>query len=97
MMKSASKSAAVQTRVLTAHVPSALAQKVDQLAERIERSRGWIIKQALLAWVEEEEERHRLTLEALEEVESGKGIQHSSVQAWAASLSTAKLLRPPTR
>src|SRR5579875_14391 len=76
MMKTASKSAAVQTRVLTAHVPSSLAQKVDQLAERMERPRGWIIKQALLAWVEEEEERHRLTLEALEEVESGKGIQH---------------------
>lgn len=96
-MKTGSKSATIQTRVLTAHVPSSLAQKVDQLAERMERPRGWIIKQALLAWVEEEEERHRLTLEALDEVDSGKVIQHSSVQAWAASLSTAKPLRPPTK
>ena len=40
------------TRVLTAHVPSALAKKVDQLANRLERSRGWIIKQALSAWIE---------------------------------------------
>lgn len=96
MMKTVSKSAA-ETRVLTTHVPSALAQKVDHLAERMERPRGWIIKQALLAWVEEEEERHRLTLEALDDVDSGKVIQHSSVQAWAASLSTAKPLRPPTK
>lgn len=95
-MKTASRSIA-QTRVLTAHVPSALAKKVDQLADRMERPRGWIIKQALLAWVEEEEDRHRLTLEALEEVDSGKVIQHSSVQAWAESLGTRNPLRPPTR
>ena len=35
------------TKVLTAHVPVPLAEKVDQLANRLERSRGWIIKQAL--------------------------------------------------
>ena len=34
------------TRVLTAHVPVPLAEKVDQLADRLERSRGWIMKQA---------------------------------------------------
>jgi predicted transcriptional regulator len=47
--------------------------------------------------VEEEEQRHRLTLEALAEVDTGKVVEHQSVQAWADSLSTAKPLRPPTR
>ena len=37
----------METRVLTAHVPIELANKVDELAERLERSRGWIVKQAL--------------------------------------------------
>ena len=37
------------TKVLTAHVPLPLAEKVDQLANRLERSRGWVIKQALSA------------------------------------------------
>jgi predicted transcriptional regulator len=46
----------VTTRVLTAHVPIALAQRLDQVAARLDRSRGWIIRQALVAWIEQEEE-----------------------------------------
>lgn len=45
----------MSTKVLTAHVPLPLAEKVDQIAARLERSRGWIIKQALDAWVGREE------------------------------------------
>lgn len=37
------------TKVLTAHVPLPLAEKVDQMAVRLDRSRGWIVKQALSA------------------------------------------------
>ena len=32
------------TKVLTAHVPLPLADKIDQIATRLERSRGWIMK-----------------------------------------------------
>lgn len=78
----------MNTKVLTAHIPLRLAEKVDQLAARLERSRGWIVKQALTAWVEQEEERHRLTLEALADVAGGRVIDHQAVQAWAASLGT---------
>jgi predicted transcriptional regulator len=81
---------AMETKVLTAHVPIALAKKVDELAERLERSRGWIVKQALNAWVDQEEERHRLTLEALADVDAGRVIDHQSVQAWADSLDAGK-------
>ena len=97
MKKSSASIKNEETRVLTAHIPSALAQKVDRLAQRMERSRGWVVKQALLAWVEEEEQRHRMTLEALADVDAGRIIEHQPVQAWAASLSTAKPLRPPAR
>ena len=83
------------TKVLTAHVPLPLAEKVDRLATRLERSRGWIIKQALSAWVEQEEERRRLTLEALADVDAGHVIDHQAVQAWADSLDTATPLSPP--
>ena len=83
------------TKVLTAHVPLPLAEKVDQLAARLERSRGWIMKQALSAWVEQEEERSRLTREALAEVDAGQVIDHKAVQAWADSLATDKPLPAP--
>lgn len=74
------------TKVLTAHVPKELADKVDQLAAKMERSRGWIMKQALADWVDLEEERSRLTREAMADVDAGRVIDHQSVQAWAESL-----------
>lgn len=87
--------AKTQTRVLTAHVPVPLAEKVDQLADRLERSRGWIMKQALSSWIAQEEERDRLTHEALADVDAGRVIDHQAVQAWADSLSTDEPLPVP--
>jgi predicted transcriptional regulator len=83
------------TKVLTAHVPLELADKVDQMAAKMERSRGWIVKQALADWVDLEEERSRLTREAMADVDAGKVIDHQSVQAWAESLSTENPLPVP--
>ena len=85
----------MNTKVLTAHVPLALAEKVDQLAARQDRSRGWIVKQALSAWIDQEEERSRLTREALADVDAGRVIAHQSVQAWADSLDTDQPLPLP--
>lgn len=84
-----------KTKVLTAHVPLQLAEKVDQMASRLERSRGWIMKQALSAWIDQEEERSRLTREALADVDVGRVIDHQAVQAWADSLDTDSPLDVP--
>jgi predicted transcriptional regulator len=85
----------MDTKVITAHVPLPLAEKVDQLAARLERPRGWIVKQALVAWVDQEEERRRLTLEALADVDAGRVVDHQAVQAWADSLDKEKPLSAP--
>ncbi len=84
-----------ETKVLTAHIPLPLAIKVDQMAARLERSRGWIVKQALSAWVDLEEERSRLTREAMADVDAGLVIDHQAVQAWADSLDTEQPLSVP--
>ena len=76
----------MEKKVLTAHIPHSLAAKVDEIAARLDRSRGWIIKQALEAWIAQEEERRQLTLEALADVDAGRVIDHQAVQAWADSL-----------
>ncbi len=83
------------TKVLTAHIPLPLAEKVDQWASRLERPRGWIVKQALSAWIDLEEERQRLTLEAMADVDTGHIIDHQTVQEWAESLSTENPLPLP--
>ncbi|MGF1621561.1 MAG: CopG family ribbon-helix-helix protein [Rhodomicrobiaceae bacterium] len=85
----------MDSKVLTAHVPRQLAEKVDEYAARLERSRGWIVKQALTAWVAQEEERSRLTHEALADVDAGQVIDHQAVQAWAESLDDEKPLPVP--
>lgn len=85
----------MNTKVLTAHVPISLAEKIDQIATRMERSRGWIVKQALSAWVDQEEERRRMTLEGMADVDTGQVVEHQSVLAWAESLSTDKPLAVP--
>lgn len=83
------------TRVLTAHVPLPLADKVDQMASRLERSRGWVMKQALSAWIAQEEERDRLTQEAMADVDAGRVFDHQAVQAWAQSLGSDQPLPAP--
>lgn len=85
----------MSTRVLTAHIPEELAEKVDQYAKSMERSRAWIVKQALTNWVDWEEEKTRLSLEALEEADRIGTISHEDMVAWAESLGTDSPLPPP--
>jgi len=85
----------ISTKVLTAHIPLPLAEQVDLIAARLERSRGWIVKQALSAWVGQEEERRRLTLEALTDVDTGHVVDHLDVKSWANSLDTETPLPAP--
>jgi predicted transcriptional regulator len=67
------------------------------MASRLERSRGWVMKQALAAWVDQEEERHRMTLEALQDVDSGRVIDHQAIRLWADSLGTDEPLPFPVK
>ena len=76
----------MSTRVVTAHIPSALAEQVDQLAARLDRPKGWIVKQALSSWVALEAKRHQLTLDGMADVDAGRVVDHAAIQGWANSL-----------
>jgi predicted transcriptional regulator len=80
----------MNTKVITAHIPIELANKVDKLAIQTERSRGWIVKQALDAWVAQEEERRIMTEEALADVDAKRVVTHETIQAWANDLDGKK-------
>ena len=60
-----------------------------------ERSRGWVVKQALADWVWREEERMRLTLEGLADVDAGRVIDDRDIEDWVDSLDTDNPLPPP--
>lgn len=70
-----------QGRVVTAKLPGELVALLDVVAARSDRSKSWILRQALGRWLAEEQRRYELTLEALEEVEAGKTIPHEAVLA----------------
>ena len=55
------------------------------------------MKQALAAWVDQDEARHRMTLEALEDVDAGRVIDQQAILAWADSLTADAPLPPPTK
>jgi len=85
-----------ETKVLTAHVPIELAQKVDLLAESSERSRGWIIKRALAEYVERAELRQSMIQQGLEAVERGETLSNAEATNWLKNLGTANPLPLPT-
>ena len=68
-------------RVVTAKLPDELVSRMDEIAGRIERSKSWIVRQAVSEWLAEEQRRYELTLEALRDVDEGRTIPHDEVLA----------------
>jgi predicted transcriptional regulator len=73
-------------RVVTAKLPADLAARLDEVGERIERSKSWIVRQALTEWLAEEQRRDELTREAMKSIDEGRGIDHEEIKLWAEQL-----------
>ena len=67
-------------RVVTASLPNDLVLEMDKVAERIDRSKSWIVRQAVSEWLTEEERRYQLTLEALKSVDEGRTFSQGEVE-----------------
>src|SRR5947209_16230489 len=67
-------------RVVTAKLPDDLVSRMDEIAERIDRSKSWIVRQAVTEWLAEEQRRYELTLEALKSVEQGRTFTQEEVE-----------------
>ena len=71
-------------RVVTAKLPDDLVDRMDQVADRIERSKSWIVREALSQWLAEEQRRYELTLEGLKDFEEGRVLSQDDMEQWAA-------------
>ncbi|MES2327574.1 MAG: ribbon-helix-helix domain-containing protein [Pseudomonadota bacterium] len=67
-------------RVITAKVPQELASELDEIADRMDRSKSWIVREAVSQWLAEEQRRYELTLEALKEVDAGLTYSQEEVE-----------------
>jgi predicted transcriptional regulator len=68
-------------RVVTAKLPDDLVDRMDEVAERIDRTKSWIVREALSQWLAEEQRRYDLTIEALKDIDEGRTIPHEEVLA----------------
>ena len=75
----------MDTRVISTHVPTDVARQIDEAAVRLDRPKGWIVKQALAAWLDLEDKRRSLTLAALASVDAGRVVENNVVESWVKS------------
>lgn len=67
-------------RVVTAKLPDDLVREMDEVAGRMDRSKSWIVRQAVAEWLAEEQRRYELTLEAMKSVEEGRSFSQEEVE-----------------
>lgn len=77
-------------RVVTAKLPDELVSRLDEVAERIDRSKSWIIRQALSEWLTEEQRRYELTLEAMKSIDEGRSYTQAEVEEYFAEKRKAR-------
>ena len=80
-----------KTAVVTGRVADETAAKLDRLAERLDRSRGWIVARAVEQYIAEESELLDSLDEAERQIERGEYFTQEEMVAWAASLRGSKV------
>ena len=84
--------------ITSVRLPEDLSARIEELAAKLQRSKSWIINEALRDYVERAEgdaQRWSETLKALDSVRAGKLIDGDTVDKWIASWGTDKELPPP--
>lgn len=66
-------------RAITAKLRFELVSRLDEVARRIDRSKSWIVRQAVSEWLADEQRRYEFTLEALKSVDEGRTLTHEEV------------------
>lgn len=80
----------VAKQTISAQVPAELALAVDNLAAELDRSKSWVIKEALMAMLAERERRHQGILKGLADVEAGRVVSQSEIMDFANRLTKTR-------
>ncbi|EBF9515808.1 transcriptional regulator [Salmonella enterica subsp. enterica serovar Kingston] len=68
---------------MSAQIPVELALAVENLAVELDRSKSWVIKEALLSMLAERERRHQSIQTGLADVDAGRVVSHSDMVDFA--------------
>jgi len=75
-----------------------LQEKLDSTATRLQRSRGWIINNALRQYIEHEEQKQRMleeTEEAIADIKAGRIVSGEEVMQWLETWGTSADTKAP--
>lgn len=84
--------------VTTVRLGQEIEENLDALAERLQRSRSWLINQALREFIERQEleqVRWNETLVAIASIAEGRLASGDSLRAWLRSWGSKDELAPP--
>ncbi|QGU13181.1 MULTISPECIES: CopG family ribbon-helix-helix protein [Leclercia] len=73
-------------QTISAQIPVELALAIEKLAQELDRSKSWIIKEALTFMLAERERRHNDIVRGLADVDAGRVVSHSEILDFAARL-----------
>lgn len=80
-------------------MPDELLEQLQETAERLRRSKGWIINDAVREYLVKEERKSRMledTREALADIKAGRVVDGADVIDWLDSWGTDNEKTPPT-
>lgn len=76
-------------QTISAQIPVELALAVENLAAELDRSKSWVIKEALISMLAERERRHQRVQAGLADVDAGRVVGHSDMVDFANRLKKA--------
>ena len=75
-----------KTAVVTGRVPDSVSEQLDRLAARMDRSRSWVVSQAIEAFVAAETELLDSLEGAERQIDRGEFNTQEQMEAWVAEL-----------
>ncbi|WP_235516557.1 CopG family ribbon-helix-helix protein [Caballeronia cordobensis] len=75
-------------KTVTAQLPVNLVDRMDDMAARLDRSKQWIVRKAVVAYMARAERERQMIQEGLDDVDSGRLVSMEAIERWADSLGT---------
>jgi len=69
----------LKKQTISAQIPTELANALENLAVELDRSKSWIIKEALTTMLAERERRHQSIQAGLADVDAGRVVSHADI------------------
>jgi predicted transcriptional regulator len=82
-------------KTVTAQLPVDLVDRMDDMAARLDRSKQWIVRKAVVAYMARAERESQMIQEGLDDVDAGRLVSMEAMERWADSLGTDQELPLP--